>query len=167
MNNSRHKVFISYHHANDQRHKDTFIRQFSNIFINGSVDTSSIDDTNLKTETIRQKIRDDYIRDASVILVLIGSETRNRKHVDWEISAGIRKTQFNPRCGLLGIHVPSTNITAKNIPPRLQDNVNCGYAKIYQWSDNANDVAKWIDEAFKNKDRVDPDNSETMFGRNH
>ncbi len=31
--------------------------------------------TNLKTETIRQKIRNKYLADATVTVVLIGSET--------------------------------------------------------------------------------------------
>ena len=165
MNSTKHKVFISYHHENDEFYKEEFIRKFGNLFIDYSVDTSSIDDTHLKIDTIRQKIRDDYIRDASVILVLIGSETWRRKHVDWEIASGIRKTKFNSRCGLLGIVVP--NAILPTIPPRLQDNVNCGYAKKYNWSNDANSVARWIDEAFSNKDRVDPDNSSNMFGRNH
>ena len=167
MNVNRHKVFISYHHANDQSYKNHFIRQFgkqgADIFVDCSVDTSSINDTGLKTETVRQKIRDDYIRDASVIIVLIGTETGNRKHVDWEIAAGIRDTATNPRCGLLGILLPNS---LPNIPPRLDDNVKCSYSKIYQWNDDANRVAQWIDEAFRNKDATNPDNNQVMFGRN-
>jgi hypothetical protein len=62
---ARHKVFISYHHHNDQNHKDKFVKLFDdyyNIFIDGSVDDGDIDD-NLPTETIRQEIRDNYLRD--------------------------------------------------------------------------------------------------------
>ena len=35
---------------------------------------------------MRQKIRDEYIRDATVAIVLIGPRTWQRKHVDWEHS---------------------------------------------------------------------------------
>ena len=75
--------------------------------VDRSVDTGNIDDTGLKTATVRQKIRDDYIRDATVAIVLIGPRTWQRKHVDWEIGSSIRKTKRNPRCGLLGIVLPN------------------------------------------------------------
>ena len=66
----RHKVFISYHHANDQVYRDKFERLFVNtydIMVSRSVQIGDID-TNLKTETIRQKIRDEYLSDSTVRL---------------------------------------------------------------------------------------------------
>ena len=61
----RHKVFISYHHANDQWYKEELLRLNSiyDIFIDASVDTGDIDD-DLPPDTIRQKIRDEYLRDS-------------------------------------------------------------------------------------------------------
>ena len=37
----RHKVFISHHHSNDQRHKDTLVEfgEKNDIFLDQSVDT--------------------------------------------------------------------------------------------------------------------------------
>lgn len=49
-------------------------------------------DPNLATDTIRQKIRDEYLRGSTVTVVLVGPETWQRKHVDWEIGASIRHT---------------------------------------------------------------------------
>ena len=43
-----------------------FVRMMGRRIVDRSVDTGNIDDTGLKTTTIRQKIRDGYIRDASV-----------------------------------------------------------------------------------------------------
>lgn len=63
----RHKVFVSYHHARDEMYKKTF-EQFGSIFdvlVSGSVADGDID-PNLPAETIRQKIRDEYLRDTSV-----------------------------------------------------------------------------------------------------
>ena len=40
-------------------------------------------------------------------IVLIGPCTWQRKHVDWEIGASLRKTRKNSRCGLLGILLPN------------------------------------------------------------
>ena len=78
------------------------MRMMGRRIVDRSVDTGNIDDTDLKTATVRQKIRDEYIRDATVTIVLIGPRTWQRKHVDWEIGSSLRKSKRNPRCGLSG-----------------------------------------------------------------
>lgn len=52
-----HKVFISYHHANDQWAKEALVKwaEENNIFIDGSVDTGDIPD-NWSDEKIREEI---------------------------------------------------------------------------------------------------------------
>lgn len=171
---TRHKVFISYHHANDQFYKDKFVRLFDDrydVFIDGSVGDGDISD-GLQTETIRQKIRDKYLRDTSVTLVLIGTETWKRKHIDWEISSSLRHTQLNPRSGLLGLLLPSHPDYNKGkfhpniIPPRLADNLQNGYATVYDWSDNPYTIENWIDVAFNKRTTINPDNSRPLFGKN-
>lgn len=125
----RHKVFVSFHHE-DQCYKDDFVNMMEDDIVDKSVEDGDIDDDNLSTETIRQKIRDEFIRDATVTVVLVGPCTWQRKHVDWEIGSSLRDTRRNPRCGLLGMLLPShTNYGSKKytprlIPPRLAD--NCG-----------------------------------------
>ncbi len=172
---TKHKVFVSYHHAGDQHYRNLFEELFTNtydIMISQSVQIGDID-PNLKTETIRQKIRDDYLRYSTVTVVLIGKKTWQRRHVDWEISASIRSTIYNPRSGLLGIILPtyprasSDGYDSYTIPPRLHDNIECGYAKIYNWSDDPSAVQSWIQDAFERKDKIDPDNSYTNFVDNH
>lgn len=171
---NRHNVFISYHHANDGYDKNEFERLFSGTY--DILETKAVGDgdidPNLKTETIRQKIRDDFIRSASVTVVLIDSETWKRKHVDWEISSSISKTKLNARTGLLGILLPThpRNGTSKydpcTIPPRLHDNIECGFAEIHNWSTDPNEVQSWIHEAFNRRNQINPDNSRDMFGQN-
>ena len=82
----KRKVFISYHHSNDQIYKDSLIKfnDENKIFIDMSVDTGDIDDQ-LTDETIRQKIRDEYLKNSTVTILLVGTETKYRKHIDWEI----------------------------------------------------------------------------------
>ncbi len=170
---NRHNVFISYHHGNDEHHKKKFESLFSNIYDileSKSVNDGDID-PNEDTEIVRQKIRDNFIRTASVTVVLVGSETWKRKHVDWEISSSIRDTKLNSRTGLLGIILPTypypkNSYSSHTIPPRLHDNIKCGFAKIYNWSDNPNEVQKWIHEAFKRRKENLPDNSRNMFAQN-
>ena len=171
---NRHNVFISYHHANDEHYKNKFERLFSEIY--DILETKAVSDGDidpyLQTETIRQKIRDEFIRDASVTVILIGAETWKRKHVDWEISSSIRDTQLNSRTGLLGIILPTyprkdiSGYGRCTIPPRLHDNIQCGFAKIYNWSDNPNKVQNWIHEAFNLRKQIKPNNSRDMFAQN-
>jgi hypothetical protein len=122
-------------------------------------------DPNLKTDTIRQKIRDEYLRDTTVTVVLIGKKTWKRKHVDWEIGASIRHTKLNPRLGLLWIFLsdhPDYGRDKYNpyiIPPRVHYNAKCGYANLYDWSNKPAIVAKCIHEAFGRRFKIEPDNS--------
>jgi hypothetical protein len=107
-----HKVFISYHHLNDQGYKEALVRfgEENNIFIDGSVDTGDISD-DLPSQTIRQIIRDDYLRDSTVTIVLVGASTRGRKHIDWEIYSSMINGQRNKRSGIIAITLPETNCT--------------------------------------------------------
>jgi len=175
-NQFRHKVFVSYHHGNDQYYREEFESLFSNVYdilVSMSIQIGDIN-PDLQTETIRQKIRDEYLRDSTVTVVLIGSETWKRKHVDWEIGASIRNTQYNPRSGLLGIILPSyprpynepNNYFHNTIPPRLYNNIQCGFSKIYNWSNDPSTVQSWIHEAFMSKNNINPDNSFPSFVNN-
>ena len=108
----KHKVFVSYHHGNDRGYKDS-LTSFSDkygIFIDSSVDTGDIDE-NLGDETVREKIRDEYLRDSSVTIVLVGTETKRRKHVDWEIYSSMFNGPVNKQSGVLVINLPTTNCT--------------------------------------------------------
>jgi hypothetical protein len=170
----RHKTFISHHHANDEQYKIMFKRIFSDIhdvIIPWDVEVGDIDPAT-RTENIRQRIRDEYLRDSTVTLVLIGTQTWQRKHVDWEISSSLRDTRYNSRSGLLGIFLPTYPLTVDNkynpytIPPRLYNNVECGFAKLYKWSDSPADIQRWIHEAFDRRDKINPDNSYPLFANN-
>lgn len=170
----RHNVFVSYHHANDEAYKTSFVDYFANQtqeIISRSVEIGDID-SNLPTETIRTRIRDKFISGATVTVVLIGTETWKRKHVDWEIASSLRHTKKNSRCGLIGLILPThsnyqkQSYTAGIIPPRLVDNQQCGFAKIYDWTTDGDSVVRWIHEAYERRLTVDPDNSRDGFKYN-
>lgn len=171
---NRHKVFVSYHHALDESYKDGFELRFGNVFdaiVPGSVTDGDID-PNVPTETLRQKIRDAYLRDTSVTVVLIGAQTWQRKHIDWEIGSSIRQMETNPRSGLLGILLPSyprkdpSKYNPHTIPARLFDNVLSGFATIHSWSEDVGTVQGWIDQAYLRKSTKKPDNSRPSFRKN-
>ena len=191
----RHKVFVSFHH-DDQKYKDWFVTVMKDDIVDKSVEDGDIDDLNIKTETIRQKIRDDFIADATVTVVLIGPCTWQRKHVDWEIGSSLRDTKLNSRCGLLGIWLPNhpdfgrKKYNPRLIPPRLADNCkgSDSFACIYDWPEeiNARDleflkcgivpdkirrfedkIRNWIHRAFERRLKMPPpDNNRPQFGRN-
>ena len=102
-----HKVFISYYHDDDQDYKEELVEMGENneIFIDRSVDTGDIPD-NLPSETIRRKIRDDYLRDSTVTIVLVGRNTWRRKHVDWEIHSSMFDGPINKQSGILVVNLP-------------------------------------------------------------
>ena len=126
----------------------------------------------LETDEIARRIRDEYLRDATVTVVLIGKDTWRRKHVDWEIAATVRGTEANPRSGLLGIFLPThpshgeDDYDEYTTPPRLHYNAECGFAKVYDWSELPSTLASWIDAAFKRRNEVTPDNSSVRFAKN-
>ena len=107
-----HKVFISYHHENDQIYKDRLVRMGKQyeIFIDRSVNTGDISDR-LSPEAIREKIRDEYLRDSTVTIVLVGTETKGRKHVDWEIYSSMIDGKVNKKSGILVVNLPRTDCT--------------------------------------------------------
>ena len=112
MGNHMHNVFISYHHQYDQAHKNELIqlgKGFS-LFIDKSVDTGDISE-GLSDQAIREKIRDEYLRDSTVTIVLVGLETKRRKHIDWEIYSSMFDGVKNKKSGILVINFPFPQCT--------------------------------------------------------
>ena len=117
MVQNKHKVFISYHHANDQAYKEALfeLNDTYDLFSDASVDTGDVDD-NLDDDAIRQKIRDEYLKDSTVTIVLVGLETKKRKHVDWEIYSSMFDGTRNKRSGVLAVTLPDTGCTSFTAP---------------------------------------------------
>ena len=107
-----HKVFISYHHDNDQFYKEELLRMNgrNQIFIDASVDTDDIDD-DLPDDSIREIIRDEYLRDSTLTLLLVGLETKTRKHIDWELYSSMHDGVVNKKSGIIVINLPSISCT--------------------------------------------------------
>ncbi len=105
-----HRVFISYHHARDQYYKNYLIEmnRVHRVFVDMSVNTGDISDE-LSDEAIRRKIRDEYLRDSTVTILLVGQETRNRKHIDWEIYSSMVDGAVNKKSGILVVELPDAS----------------------------------------------------------
>lgn len=108
MDEIKHKVFISFYHEDDQCYKNELasFAEENGIFIDCSVATGDIDE-NLEDEKIRENIRDEYLKDTSVTILLVGQNTRYRKHVDWELYSSMYDGKKNKKSGILVINLPS------------------------------------------------------------
>lgn len=139
-----HKVFISYHHDRDQLFKNKLVRlnKRHDLFVDRSVKTGDIPD-DWSDQQIRQEIRDHYLRDSTVTILLVGSKTKNRDHVDWEIYSSMYDGLINKRSGIVAINLPATLSVAINLPETLSKSVHVplirrraingrsGYEKLY------------------------------------
>ena len=128
-----HKVFISYHHDRDQYYKNYLVRMGSEyeIFLDRSVDTGDISE-DLSDESIRTKIRDEYLRDSTVTIVLVGLETKRRKHIDWEIYSSMIDGQVNKKSGILVVSLPSTENNSSFTASHSGEKETV-YPEIYKW----------------------------------
>jgi MTH538 TIR-like domain (DUF1863) len=146
----RRKVFVSYFRgdrleveefverwAEDER---VFLPQIVGAFGRGLIKSSN-------AEYVISRIRTEQIADATVTLVLLGSCTHSRRHVDWEIQASLRRGADSLPNGLLGIVLPSQGKAAL-LPPRFEMNWvpenRGGYARYYVAPSSAIEFRAWI-----------------------
>lgn len=163
----QHKVYVSCH-SDDQVYWSYFKDLFSDtygVIVSDSIRMGDYDDMIISTEKIRQHIRDKYLQDTTVTVVLVGANTWQQESVDWEINSSIHQTEFYPRSGLLGILLPTYTrppdkpYNPRTIPPRLYDNIRCGFSEIYPWIDYPDSLLYFIHNAYKRRIEVRPNNS--------
>lgn len=106
----KHKVFVSFHHDNDQSYKDALVSwaEKNDVFIDFSVDLGEIPE-NWDSQKIREYIRDEHLKDTTVTVLLVGTDTKNRKHIDWELFSSMYDGKKNKKSGILIVNLPSVN----------------------------------------------------------
>lgn len=161
---ARPRIFISFHHENDQGYYDEFSRFFSDNY--EAVRDNSVDRINDSDnpEYVMRRIREDHITGTSCTIVLCGAETYKRKYVDWEIKATLDKSH-----GLIGVNLPTSIRGDKGgpiVPGRLYDNITSSYAIWIQWTDLAVDYLKRQIVTANNQSYRFINNSRSMKKRN-
>lgn len=134
------RVFVSYHHDNDQYWYNEFNRVFSgtyDVVTDRSLDRAIDSDD---PEYVERRIRENHITGTSCTIVLSGVETYKRKYVDWEIYATLFKEH-----GLLGIVLPGS--TDGLFPYRFDDNYATSYAHWIHWTTDPGVLRAGIEEA--------------------
>jgi len=133
------RVFFSFHYGNDVWRANQ-IRKLGVVVgqaAAGFQDASLWEEAKTKGDAAVKKLINEGLEHTTVTVVLIGSRTRTRKWVDYEIKASEDRDN-----GLLGIYIHSLKdqfgqISAKGEPPKRL--VDGGYP-IYNW-----DRAKFSD----------------------
>ena len=166
----RRKVFISYHH-DDQKEVEDFIKKFDeyhDVFLSRAVGMTNdlIDSTD--PDYIMRRIREEYLTDSTVTIIMIGKCTWGRKYVDWEIASTLRNDSRNKRSGLVGITLPYMADQRKELPPRFKDNYDSGYAKWYKYPKSPEVLFDIIEEAYEARTQKENlvKNSRKLFSYN-
>ncbi|MBM0256835.1 TIR domain-containing protein [Micromonospora sp. 4G55] len=148
---TRRKCFISYHHA-DQAEAEEFVESFGHLFIARVLGVSDEDDfiDSDDTDYVMDCIRERYLTDSTVTIVLLGQCTWARRYVDWEIYSTLRHDKLNRRSGLMGITLPSAEGTSVTLPPRLDDNIDGDklYARWWKYPSSDWALRSCIEDAF-------------------
>lgn len=150
---TRHKCFISFHQA-DETEVEEFIEAFEDAFIPRVLGVSDEDDFIDSDDTgyVMDQIREKYLTDSSVTIVLVGKCTWARRYVDWEVYSTLRNDKNNRRSGLMAITLPSVaDYSGKQLPPRVADNVDGagGYARWWKHPSSVKGLQELIEEAFQ------------------
>lgn len=157
---TRHKTFLSYYHNEDQAYKEKFTNLFNDLIVAKSVNDGDIDSEN-SDEYIKKLIQQNHLEDTTVLVVLLGPNTKHRKHVDWEISGALNIKVGDKYSALLGIKLPghpdfgTGRVTYTNLPLRLAENLKTGYAVVRDWTDDRLEMQKSIEKAFSKRSNVD------------
>jgi hypothetical protein len=151
----RRKAFISYFRG-DRRPVEDFVGYWAtiqNVFIPQIVGAYGEDLINSDdAEYVIGQIRTRYIVDSTVTMLLVGSCTHSRRHVDWELKASLRQGDVYTPNGLLGIVLPYQGNSAY-LPRRFQQNWNresrACYARYYMAPHSADQLRAWIEDAYQ------------------
>ena len=167
----KHRCFVSYHKANSIAVKN-FIEEFSDIFTAKTVGVTDEDDfiNSESPEYVMRRIREKYLSNTTVTIVLIGECTKARKYIDWEIASSLRNDPVNGLSGLLGINMKSVG-TRGLAPPRLADNFNSkdstgSYALYRTYPTSSQSLRSAIQTAFDRRATHTPDNTRPLFKNN-
>ncbi|WP_420076386.1 TIR domain-containing protein [Streptomyces sp. JL3001] len=152
---TRHKCFVSYHGA-DAQEVLAFVQRYENVFIPRVIgiteDDPAInsDDADYIMDTIREK----YLSDSTVTILMVGRCTWSRKFIDWEIFSSLRRGRVNRLNGLMGIQLPSATNPNAQVPARLSDNLRKGdggdaYARYWKYPTSDQFLRECIEDAFE------------------
>lgn len=150
---TKHKCFLSYH-SHDAEEVLTFVESYDDVFIPKvlGITDSDPDIQSDDTDYVMRKIREKYLGDSTVTIVLVGKCTWSRKYIDWEIYSSLRKNQSISPSGLVAIELPSVQAAGATLPARVSDNLKSdgkdGYAHYWRYPTSSKSLQDMIQNAF-------------------
>jgi hypothetical protein len=150
----KRKVFIS-HYKGDRNEVDPFIDDFRDVFnlkiLGANNNDEFINSTN--TDYVMQCIREQYLGESTVTIVLLGSCTHSRRYVDWETKSSLQQGKILPN-GLIGIALPG-QVNFVYVPDRLAVNWESGhgncYARCWKYPSSEQKLWKMVEEAHQSR----------------
>lgn len=160
------KIFISYHHKREQEEKNKLAQLINDyaIFLDTkdmSVKMGDIEPS-WPDNKIAKIIREEYLKDTSITILILGTHTKCRKHIDWEIESSLSKYgSLNRRSKINGLIILETSefikksisdndevinyhslITEANSGKRIYEIVKSGYAIVSSFDEIFSDIRK-------------------------
>ena len=140
------RAFFSFHYKNDvwraNQVRNSWVTQGKEAA--GFIDSAEFEKIKEKGDNAVEDWIDEQLKGTSVTVVLIGSETSNRKYVKYEVKESYKKGN-----GLLGVHIHK----------QKDENGDSIYffqiAKTYDYvdDDGYNNLGDWIEKAAKDAGR--------------
>jgi hypothetical protein len=137
---------------------DRFVRDFDHeydTFISRGLGQEMTNDviSSTNTDYVMAKIRERFLSDSTVTIVLMGRCTWARRYVDWEIQSSLRRGEYRTPNGLLGIRLP----TFTQFPPRFNANLlapgqegDC-YARYIEYPNSTEALVRAIEHAYERR----------------
>lgn len=162
-NDTRHKCFLSYHREDADEVAD-FVTAFGEALIPKVIGVTEDDPLIASTNTdyIMDTIREKYLTDSTVTIVLLGACTWSRRFVDWEVYSSLRRGKVNRLNGLMAVNLPSISTSdASKLPPRVMDNLprpgsEDRYARWYKYPTSVSGLKSNIEDAFNARSSRQP-----------
>lgn len=157
---NKQNVFLSYHHDYNASSMNKHDTQFKEDLEKMYLDNDDV--------SIVSSLQDAY-NSSIVTILLIGNSTFKNQYIDSEVSFSFEVNDSKAKNGLIGIVLPSYSdklalgsfpyygqiklenstycVDEKIFSKDLLMNIESGFVKLYDWSNNPQEIEKWIHEA--------------------
>lgn len=128
------KIYISCYENNDYDYKNKLIeKNFNrNNMLFGLINKEDINNEIFRKDKTNfiEIIKNKFLQDSEVLVLLVGEETKKRKSIDWEIRAAMTKTSLFDKCGILIVYLDDVikkyhgKIPREILPKIISKNIN-------------------------------------------
>lgn len=110
MQSLKHNIVISCYNSMDEYYEFNLrgLISYENYLVcDNNID---IDKNNMTDDEIRTAIREKYIQDATILILLCGPSTAKSEVIDWILNSAMVNTERYPALGILVVNLPGINM---------------------------------------------------------